>query len=101
LTALLVVALAARDRDLLDSVGIDEHEPTETDVRFEDIAVLTPKITGEGEEPPALNARAKAIGPTPAACTITPLPAMRVRVSEPCAAVSFWRHRRLRHAAGA
>lgn len=55
--ALLVVALAARDRDLLDSVGMhEEHEPTQTDLRFEDIAVLTPKIAGEVKEPPASNA---------------------------------------------
>jgi hypothetical protein len=82
-TALLVVALAARDRDLLDSVGMhDEHEPTGTDVCFEDVAVLTPKIAGEVEEPLLRTPRAKAIGPTAGACTIRPLPAMRVRVSE-------------------
>ena len=34
----------------------DEHEPTGTDVCFEDVAVLTPKIAGEVEEPPASNA---------------------------------------------
>jgi hypothetical protein len=34
----------------------DEHEPTGTDVRFEDVAVLTPKIAGEVKEPPASNA---------------------------------------------
>ena len=55
--ALLVVALAAGDRDLLDSVGMhDEQEPTVTHVRFEDVAVLTPKIAGEVKEPPASNA---------------------------------------------
>jgi hypothetical protein len=34
----------------------DEHEPTGTDVRFEYVAVLTPKIAGEVKEPPASNA---------------------------------------------
>jgi hypothetical protein len=34
----------------------DEHEPTGTDVRFEDVAVLTPKIAGEVKESPASNA---------------------------------------------
>jgi hypothetical protein len=55
--ALLVVALAAGDRDLLDSVGMhDKQEPTVTDVCFEDVAVLTPEIAGEVKEPPASNA---------------------------------------------
>jgi hypothetical protein len=34
----------------------DEHEPTGTDVCFEDVAVLTPKIAGEAKEPSASNA---------------------------------------------
>src|SRR5215203_1728499 len=33
-----------------------EHEPTATDVCFEDVAVLMPKIAGEVKEPPASNA---------------------------------------------
>jgi hypothetical protein len=48
----------------------DEHEPTGTDVRFEDVAVLTPKIAGEIEDPLLRTPRAKAIGPTAGACTI-------------------------------
>jgi hypothetical protein len=43
---------------------------------------MRPKIAGEVKEPPALNGRAKAIGPTAGACAIRPLPAMRLRVKE-------------------
>jgi hypothetical protein len=34
----------------------DEHEPPATDVRFEDVTVLTPKIAGKVKKPPASNA---------------------------------------------
>ena len=81
--ALLVVALAARDRDLLDSVGMhDEHEPTGTDVCFEDVAVLTPKIAGEVEEPCFERRGRRRSDPQQARAPSGPLPAMRVRVSE-------------------
>jgi hypothetical protein len=66
----------------------DEHEPAGTDVRFEDIAVLMPKIAGEVEEPPASNAAGEGDRTHSGRMHDQgPPSAMRVRVSEPCAAV--------------